>query len=412
MILRHVWLPLGLVLIVGGLAGDAGPVVAIGVFVLLAGGLARLWADRSLERVEFERLLPERRAFPDETLHLTYRLTNRKLLPLPRVELRDQLPEPLTPEELDLSPSGVPKTNVYVRTTHLGWYERTSWSLELPCPERGYYQLGPALLRSGDGFGLFSNERVESQTAGVVVYPRTLSLPDLGLPSFRPLGERKGHLRIFEDPMRIAGVRDYLPGDPMHRIDWKATARRNQLQSRVYEPSTTQHLIVALNIDTLAHSWQGYIPEQLEASLVVTASIARWAFESRYAVGLVANGSLPESDRPISIAPSRAPDQLMHILEALGGIGPMTVTSLSAMLERERHALPLGATIAVVTSVLPEPLAATLRSLDEAGQQVTVLAMVDDDWSDLLGEVPVQRIGQAAFAFAEATQAERGPTSP
>ena len=412
MLLRNVWLPLGLALIVGGLIGDSGPVFALGVFLLLAGGLARVWADRSLDRVEFERLLPERRAFPGESLRLIYRLTNRKLIPLPRVELRDQLPELLSPDELHLAPSGVPKMNLYARTTHLGWYERATWSLELPCPERGYYRLGPARLRSGDGFGLFTSEREEPETIGVVVYPRTLSLPELGLPAARPLGERKGQRRLLEDPLRIAGVRDYQPGDPMRRIDWKATARRGQLQSRVYEASTTQHLIVALNVDTLEHPWQGYIPALLEASVVVAASIARWAFEGRYAVGLLANGSLPESDRPINIAPGRAPDQLARILEALGGVGPMTLTALSALLERESHVLPLGATIAVVTSIMLEPLAATLRRLDESGHQVTVLAMVEDDWSELLGEVPVQRVGRAAFAYADATAGQPGGPSP
>lgn len=401
MLLRNAWLPVGLAIIAGGLFGGSGPVLGLGVFVLLAGWLARVWADRSLDRVELERVLPESRAFPGEQLRLTYRLTNRKAIPLPRLELRDQLPEALSPPDLHLPPSGAPATNVYTHVTHLGWHERASWSLELPCPERGYYRLGPARLRSGDGFGLFASQREEPGTDGVVVYPRTLSLPDLGLPAARPLGERRGVERIFEDPLRFAGLRDYHPGDSIRRIDWKATARRGELQSRVYEPSTTHHLIVVLNVDTLERPWQGYIPELLEAAIVVAASVARWAYEARYAVGLLANGSLPESDRPIAIAPGRAPDQLPRVLEALGGIGPLTVTSLAALLERESHHLPLGATLAVVTALMLEPLAAVLRRLHESGQQVVVLALADDDWSELLGEVPVQRVNRLAFAVEE-----------
>jgi uncharacterized protein (DUF58 family) len=201
-------------------------------------------------------------------------------------------------------------------------------------------------------------------------------------------------------------VRDYQPADPIRRIDWKATARRGELQSRVYEPSTTQHLIVALNIDTLKHPWQGYIPELLEASIVVAASIARWAYEARYAVGLLASGSLSESDRPVSIAPGRAPDQLARILEALGGISPMTLSSLATLLERESHTLPLGATLAVVTALMPAQLAAALRRLRDSGHQMAVLAMADDDWSELLGDVPVQRVNRLAFAAEEAPAAE------
>jgi uncharacterized protein (DUF58 family) len=256
-------------------------------------------------------------------------------------------------------------------------------------------------LRSGDGFGLFTNQREMTRTQGVVIYPQTVSLSDLGLPAARPLGERKGRERIFEDPLRFAGLRDYQPGDSIRRIDWKATARLGQLQSRVYEPSTTHHLIVAYNVDTLAQTWQGYVPELLESSIVVAASVARWAYEARYATGLLTNGSFPESDRPICIAPGRAPDQLSRILEALGGISPMTMTSLAALLERESHRLPLGATLAVVTALMPEPLAAALRRLHGSGHQVVVLATVDEDWSALLGDVPVQRVAPPAFAPKE-----------
>jgi uncharacterized protein (DUF58 family) len=406
LLLRNAWLPLGLALIIGGLVGNVGPILGLGLFVLLAGWLARVWANRSLDRVELERLLPERRAFPGESLRLTYRLHNRKAIPLPWLEVRDSLPESLSPDDLRLPPSGVARTNLYTRATRLAWYQRATWSLELPCRERGYYRLGPARLRSGDGFGLFTSQRDERDTVGVVVYPRTLSLPELGLPAARPLGERKGHQRIFEDPLRIAGVRDYQPGDPIRRIDWKATARRRQLQSRVYEPSTTQYLIVALNVDTLEHSWLGYSPELLEASIVVGASVARWAYEARYGVGLLANGSLPESDQHINIAPGRAPDQLNRILEALGGIGPMTTSSLATLLERRSHQLPLGVTLAVVTALMPDPLAAVLRRLHGSGQQVSVLAMADDDWSRPLGAVPVQRVDMSAFAVEDAVAAK------
>ncbi|MCH8949177.1 MAG: DUF58 domain-containing protein, partial [Chloroflexi bacterium] len=80
---------------------------------------------------------------------------------------------------------------------------------------------------------------------------------------------------------------------------------------------------------------------------------------------MLANGSLPDSDRPISISPGRAPDQLPRLLEALGGIGPLTTESLAELLERESHRLPLGSTLAVVTALRMEPLAAVLRPLKE-----------------------------------------------
>lgn len=398
--LRDSWLPIGIVLVVGGIVFELSPAVALGLFVLLAGGLARAWATRSLDKVEFERYMPESRAFPGEEINLNYRLTNRKLIPLPRIEMRDQLPELLSPQELDLPPGSAARANAYTHATHLGWYERATWAIDLPCPQRGYYRLGPARLQSGDGFGIFSSQRDEVHIDGIVVYPRTVPLTELGLPAARPFGDVRGRERIFEDPMRFAGLREYQPGDSLRRIDWKATARSGVMQSRVYEPSSTHHFIVALNVDTLEHSWQGFLPEVFENTISAAASVARWAYEDRQAVGLVANGSLPEADRPIVIPPGRSPEQLSRVLEALGGIAPMTLQSLGELLDRESHRLPLGSTLAVVTALMTEELAASLRRLRDEGQQVNVLSMVDQNWSDLLGRVPVQRLRHPAFEEA------------
>ena len=90
MLARGLWWPLGLGLAGVGLVAQSGPLVGLGVLVLLTGGLARAWSDRALDGVTLERLLPESRAFPGEEVRLTYRLTNRKLIPVPRLELRDQ----------------------------------------------------------------------------------------------------------------------------------------------------------------------------------------------------------------------------------------------------------------------------------------------------------------------------------
>jgi hypothetical protein len=118
---------------------------------------------------------------------------------------------------------------------------------------------------------------------------------------------------------------------------------------------------------------------------------------------LLANGSLPGSARPIAIAPGRAPEQLLRILEALGGIGPMTMASLADLLELEGRGLPLGATLAVVTALMPERLAAALRRFHDAGQHVVVLATVDDDWSELLGGMALRRVVAPVSAVAESS---------
>lgn len=392
--LRSYWLAATTLLFLVGLAAQENTLIGLAALVFVAGAVARLWSRFSLERLSYSRRLGEERTFVGERVPITLSLSNRKFLPLPWVEVRDEFPERLPPDEVHLAPASKPLVGLLIRSTSLGWYERVSWRYSLTCRERGYYQFGPALLRSADLFGLFVRERPAEHRDHLVVYPRTVPLVELGLPAQRPFGERRGAERIFEDQSRVAGLRDYVPGDPLRRIDWKATARRQQLQSRVYEPSTTLHLIVALNISTLEQPWAGYIPELLERTIMAAASVARYAYEARYAVGLLANGSFPESDRPIKIAAGRDPAQLLKILEALAMIGPFMISSLTAMLDRESHTFPLGATLVLVTARLPEDLAAVLVRIRDEGHRVMVLNCSDQDWGPDIGGVPIYPVGR------------------
>ncbi len=50
---------------------------------------------------------------------------------------------------------------------------------------------------------------------------------------------------------------------------------------------------------------------------------------------------------------------------------------------------------------MTEPLAAALVRLHEEGQRVSVLSMVDEDWSGVLGDVPVQRVRHEALLAEE-----------
>jgi uncharacterized protein (DUF58 family) len=397
--ISRIWLQFCVFLIVVGIAVGSAAVIGFSVFLLLAGFIARFWSKHAFDEVRYERILPENRAFQGEKLPLTMRLVNDKMLPVPFIELRDSMPESSIQDEEQLSATGNPGYVYVGRSTHLSWYERITWRLQLEAPKRGFYRLGPARISTGDVFGFFPVQRDEEKADPVVVYPRVYELPDLGLPAERPFGELKGRERIFEDPGRIAGLREYRPGDPMRRIDWKASARTQTLQSKVYEPSATMHLLVALNVHTLGHAWEGFMPELLERLLSAAGSVARFGFEAGYAIGLIANGSYPDSDRPMRVPVSRSSEQLMRVLEALAVIHPMTLAPLETVIDREAHSFPFGATLVCVTARMDPGLAASLVRVASAGHTVTVLSLADEDFEEDLGRIRVYQISSAMRAL-------------
>ncbi len=389
------WYGVPLLLFVLGVAFSSGPVVGLAILLLLAGIVGRYWSRHALDKVRYQRIIPHNRAFAGEKMTMTLRLSNDKLLPLPVVEVRDSFPDNVLTDEKHLTPAPFPNYVMIHRASHLSWYERVNWPLEFDAPPRGYYRLGPARLEAGDLFGFFPVDREEEGFDSIIVYPRTYELPELGLPSRRPFGERRGVDRIFEDPGRIAGLREYQPGDRMRRIDWKASARHQSLQSRVYEPSSTLHMLVALNVHTLQYTWEGYIPDLLERLLSAAGSVARYGFEAGYSVGLVANGSYPTSDRPMRVPVGRHSDQLMRILESLAVIGPLTLVPLHTVLDREAQAFPFGATLVCISARMDDELAASLRRIAAAGHSVTLLSLADTEFEADLGATRVYNISNA-----------------
>jgi len=397
---RDAWLLVGPMLVLVGFAAAQPVISAVGFMIILVGGGSRLWSRHLFDGFTLRRSLGERRVFIGEDVDLTLEMENAKLLPLPWYEWRLAIADSISVHGERLASALVPGSNWMIRRGAIGWFERRSWTFRLKPSERGYYAIGPAAVRSSDVLGVFPRSELDDQQDHLLVFPRVFSMQELGLPADRPFGDMKGRNRLYEDPLRIAGLREYRPGDSLRRIDWKATARTGDLQSRVYDPSATEQLYLMLNIDTLEHAWEGYLKDELERAVSVTASLAVWAAGQRFAVGLLANGAYPDADRPIRLPPSRSRDQITRILEALAVVQPLTMGELAGALRRESSRIPAGSTIVVVASLMPPPLADVISRLAEGGHRVHIIATSDRVTADLAPGVPFQQIGRA-FARLE-----------
>jgi uncharacterized protein (DUF58 family) len=379
-VFSEAWNALALLCVLIGLVARQNGLTLLGVLLVSVSLVARLWNHYVLFRVTYTRQLEPRRAFIGETVELEIAAENRKLLPVGWMRIEDEWPATLhlAKGEEDIHASSSPERATLLNTFSLRWYERVRVHYRIQCQERGYYRLGPARVTSGDIFGLFRDEYSFPTLNWLIVYPRVLPIEELGLPPKDPFGEIKAQQRIFEDPSRTVGVRDHHPEDGFRRVHWKATARKQKLQVKVYEPTTSFTLVTFVNVATFDKYWFGTIPELLERCITVAASICQFAAEKRYVVGLIANGCIPRSDQPIKVLPGRSPEQLTHILEALAAVTPIAMQDISDLLSRESPRLPWGATLAVVTANVNEELCTTLLRLHAAGRRLVLISLSQD----------------------------------
>jgi uncharacterized protein (DUF58 family) len=380
------WITLSILMILLGLLLGQRAVLVLPIFLLLTIAAGHWWNDRALRDVTYRRRIARKRAFPGETVDVEVMVENRKLLPVPWLRVDDEWPLAVPPTDTQaLGPSPVADTGELTHVFALRWYERVRRHYTLQTGQRGVYGLGPTRLRSGDVFGLFQTERAIKEQDFLIVYPRIYSLPELGLPSKEPFGDTRAQRRLFQDPSRTMGARDMQPGDSFRHVHWPATARRQQLQARVYEPTTTLTAVICLNVATLARPWEGILPELLERAIVVSASLAAHAADHRYSVGLVSNGAVPRSDRPIRVMPGRSPDQLTRILELLAAVTGYVTVPMGRFLLRSSPALPWGATLVVVTPVITDELLASVIQLRSAGRQMVLVSLAKEPPPELNG---------------------------
>ncbi len=374
------WLTGAAAVILLGMVLNQPAVTAIGTITLLTIAMSWLWNRHVLDGLRFERRVDADRCFAGESLSLTLRLTNKKLLPMPWVRVEDDISSRVRVRDWEAFQSESPGVQIVSFFTALRWYERITWHLTLFCPSRGYHRVGPVTLRAGDPFGFFATKRELPGEQYLTVYPRLVSLEELGLPPRHLLGDTTVRRTLLTDPTRTVGTREYRPEDPFRAIHWKASARAGSYQTKIFEPTANLQIAIFLNLDTVTRYYEGVDQEHLERAISIAATIAKWADTEKYAVGIFANGLLAQTDQTLRIMPGRRPDQLARILEGLARLTPFTYVNIAGTIEQETPRFTWGSTVLIVTMTMTEPLRTAIARLAGRGLRVVIVALgfVDD----------------------------------
>jgi uncharacterized protein (DUF58 family) len=413
-------------------------VFVAGLLVLALALVPELWYRYALRRLVVYPELSTERAEIGDTVQVSQVIENRKALMLPYLEVETQFPDalPLNGHVLDTAPVS---ERALLRNIYSLWaYQRVVRRYRARALSRGVYTFGPMRLRVSDPFGLLEREHTHGAIATLIVHPLIAPLERFGLPAHAPFGERPAPRRLLEDPLRVAGIRAYQPGDEQRRIHWKATARLGTLQSKILETSTRHTVLIFLDIRTFAQVSKGYAPDLVELVISAAASVANWGLEQGYAVGLVSNGTLlaPELDslagagnivaddenidtqtriaravaraavaQRLRIAPSPRGEQLPRLLDGLARLLPYYGGPMQPLLAAEESSLPAGATVVYIgaETMVDVPTIVALRRFKSMGRSVALLLATKEladgaeERADLyLADLDVHHIGGAS----------------
>ena len=248
----------------------------------------------------------------------------------------------------------------------------------LRCTRRGVYQVGPLVAVASDPLGLAQRETVVAEPFELLVHPRVELVSD------RPL------TRQFEDPpirppiskpwpsgLEFYGMREYVPGDDLRRVVWRASARVGRVMVREAEQGITDRITLMLDTDRGGHSWDGEHSESFEAGVRAVASLGVRHLREGYEVRTECNGG------PLTRTLRGQGTQTM-LLDALARVEtdrePLAKLLMRVLANGQRDAHNI-----LVTPHLGPDEAARLRLLLDTGVSVLVVALLwHEDSSNVL----------------------------
>jgi uncharacterized protein (DUF58 family) len=194
------------------------------------------------------------------------------------------------------------------------------------------------------------------------------------LPSRSPIGTLPHTQPIFEDPSRVRGKRDYVAGDSLRRVDWKATAVLGRLQVKQFEPSIALETAILLNLNADEYEQRTRL-DATELAIVIAASLANWIIGKRQSAGLSVNGADPigAEEKPQALPPRKGRAHLTRILEVLARIRSVPAAPFVQLLQSETARLPWGTTVILITGSVDDVLFDEIFRARRAGLNVVLV---------------------------------------
>lgn len=336
-----------------------------------------LWTVLSLVGVTLNRSIRTTRKQVGEVLAEDYEVVNRSILPKVWLKVTD------LSEFLGGAGS---KVITGVR----GKQSRSYVALTL-LQKRGWFPLGPTQVESGDIFGLFLFKKMYNPHTRLLVIPYLVDIRFF----LAPLGILPGGHALRDKTLEVtpyaAGVREFVPGDPLKRIHWPSSARKQMLIVKEFEKDPLAEVWIFLDARRSVHIrsdetglgdlhqiwWVRYKkafrlpPDTAEYAISIAASVAKFFISQNREVGLVSAG------QNYTVLPAqRGERQLGKILETLAVIQPEGDLPLWSLVNAQVRHLARGSTVVLITPEVGEQLLTLTMELIHRGL-IPVLILID-----------------------------------
>ncbi len=251
--------------------------------------------------------------------------------------------------------------------------EERTVTTTLRCLRWGSVDLGEIRFRARGRIGMLTWEGGLSRPHRLRIYPRPELLRSLVAPLETQLATGSLVARVRADGLEFADTRDFVPGDRLRSVNWRASARRGELI--VNERHPDRNADVVLFLDSFAEV-RGSNEEDgtLERAVRAAATLAGRYLERRDRVGLVTFGGILRW-----LEPGSGLVQRYRLIDALLETGVEFSYAWKDVNTIPARTLPPGALVIAVTPLLDERSIAALLDLRGRGYDLFIVEVSPED---------------------------------
>ncbi|WP_235822110.1 DUF58 domain-containing protein [Gottfriedia luciferensis] len=223
-----------------------------------------------------------------------------------------------------------------------GFKKECSFDYVIPKLPRGEYFINPLTIKIGDPLGIFESKRKFNMTNRFVVFPQYSEL------SYRVLEHQNNHgstvssHHFHRDRSMAVGIREYRSGDRFSWINWKASAKRNEMMTKEFEVIQSNDQFVIMNCAQ---------NDLFESIVSFTASFLHTVLKSGIQVGFLTNNKNRDSF-PIRGGEGHFQELLYHLAK----IEANHTSPIELVLENELRLIQQNVSYNLITTDLSKNL--------------------------------------------------------
>jgi uncharacterized protein (DUF58 family) len=243
--------------------------------------------------------------------------------------------------------------------------ETRELELKLQTTRWGGHVLGPVYVRAFDALGFLGWESTLAARAELRVYPREDALRRVLAPREPQLSSGNEVSRRKGEGIEFADIRPWSAGDPVRRVNWRASARRGELW--VNESHPERNTDVILFVDAFAEARLG-ADSTLDLAARATAALADAYVGRRDRIGLISFGGILRW-----LAPDLGVTQLYRLVDALLDTQVVLSYYWKEIDVIPRRTLPPNALVIALSPLLDPRSVGALLDLRARGHDLAVL---------------------------------------